>query len=444
MNEQSNGLAIACWKRTVNGLMGGIWLYTLAGIGLGVLSVVKMVINPGGIMSAVMSLLAMLTDGEMMGGLGIFEILEYLMSFLLILGYVIFFRALFDFEKLQLNEEDSENVRKIKISYVLLVLAILAGYIPFVIIGFILKLALLISSYVKILSGFKGLRDSKVLPEEARRGARLIKNANIWMLIGGIFSVVPLLGAPVNALIEFITFFVILAGWRRIKRGCPVLSDEDARRINEDFKPLNVKAFCWFLIALFGYSFISYFSHLLILLLGDFPDTSKLDVFFLGNFVVASCLYIWLLCYDKMHLSPVSRMGVWAMLTMAFLDIILGYVYKCDGISSVNYTYLYYCIAFIQCLGLLMLIIPAQVNKALKTIIILSDPLIFIYGQYVALHILINHVELSSNNPTLINNKYALVRNGGLTLLSAIIFILVFIFAYHEIKKNNRLYQPQQ
>lgn len=64
MNEQSNGLAIACWKRTVNGLMGGIWLYTLAGIGLGVLSVVKMVINPGGIMSAVMSLLAMLTDGE--------------------------------------------------------------------------------------------------------------------------------------------------------------------------------------------------------------------------------------------------------------------------------------------------------------------------------------------------------------------------------------------
>lgn len=439
MNEQSNGLAIACWKRTVNGLMGGIWLYTLAGIGIGVLSVVKMVINPGGIMSAVMSLLAMLTDGEMMGGLGIFEILEYLMSFLLILGYVIFFRALFDFEKLQLNEEDSENVRKIKISYVLLVLAILAGYIPFVIIGFILKLALLISSYVKILSGFKGLRDSKVLPEEARRGARLIKNANIWMLIGGIFSVVPLLGAPVNALIEFITFFVILAGWRRIKRGCPVLSDEDARRINEDFKPLNVKAFCWFLLALFGIYVLSNVTSYVLGILHESSDglTEILRYVFLFAEV---CMLIWLLAYRKMHLSSLERIGAWLMLLYLFARRLFYMFVVPMGVMSTNSLVIIdIALTCTNYLGFMMLIIPANINKALKIVACLDTPMFMLNSCWIIASIIGKYLI---HNAT--HEDYVLIRKIGSVVLSIIFFILVFIFAYHEIKKNNRLYQPQQ
>lgn len=439
MNEQSNGLAIACWKRTVNGLMGGIWLYTLAGIGIGVLSVVKMVINPGGIMSAVMSLLAMLTDGEMMGGLGIFEILEYLMSFLLILGYVIFFRALFDFEKLQLNEEDSENVRKIKISYVLLVLAILAGYIPFVIIGFILKLALLISSYVKILSGFKGLRDSKVLPEEARRGARLIKNANIWMLIGGIFSVVPLLGAPVNALIEFITFFVILAGWRRIKRGCPVLSDEDARRINEDFKPLNVKAFCWFLIALFGIYVLSNVTSYVLGILHESSDglTEILRYVFLFAEI---CMLIWLLAYRKMHLSSLERIGAWLMLLYLFARRLFYMFVVPMGVMSTNSLVIIdIALTCTNYLGFMMLIIPANINKALKIVACLDTPMFMLNSYWIIASIIGKYLI---HNAT--HEDYVLIRKIGPVVLSIIFFILVFIFAYHEIKKNNRLYQPQQ
>lgn len=435
MNEQSYGLASACWKRTVNGLMGGIWLYTLAGIGLGVLSVVKMVINPGGIMSAVMSLLAMLTDGEMMGGLGIFEILEYLMSFLLILGYVIFFRALFDFEKLQLNEEDSENVRKIKISYVLLVLAILAGYIPFVIIGFILKLALLISSYVKILSGFKGLRDSKVLPEEARRGARLIKNANIWILIGGIFSVVPLLGTPVNALIEFITFFVILAGWRRIKRGCPVLSDEDVRRINEDFKPLNVKAFCWFLIALLGIGLVNYIIAGAIYLFNGHSFDEAAYYGNLSSFIGIVCLYMGLLLYKNMHLNSTSRIGVWVILITLLLQKIIFYSHiylPVDVTISIAETLSICsnCISLVNYLGVLMLIIPTQISNSLKLICLLRHPLGILYSSYI-----INHYSFE-------RIKY--MGYIGDVIFQIIFFILVFIFAYHEIKKNNRLSQPQQ
>lgn len=439
MNGQSYGLATDCWKRTVNGLMGGIWLYTLAGIGLGVLSVVKMVINPGGIMSAVMSLLAMLTDGEMGGGLGIFEILEYLMSFLLILGYVIFFRALFDFEKLQLNEEDSESVRKIKISYVLLVLAILAGYIPFVIIGFILKLALLITSYVKILSGFKGLRDSKVLPEEARRGARLIKNANIWMLIGAIFSVVPLLGAPVNALIEFITFFVILVGWSRIKRGCPTLSEEDAQRINDDFKPLNVKAFCWFLIALFGYWVMSNVVQYALGILCESPDHLKVIWEYVSLIVQASML-IWLLAYRKMHLSSSERIGVWLMLLYLFARRLFNMFVVPMGMMSAN-SLIIIDIALIctNYLGFMMLIIPTSINKALKIVTCLDTPMFMLNSYWIIASIICKYFI---HNAT--HENYVFIRKISPVVLSIVFFILVFIFAYHEIKKINRPSQPQQ
>lgn len=99
---------------------------------------------------------------------------------------------------------------------------------------------------------------------------------------------------------------------------------------------------------------------------------------------------------------------------------------------------------FICGVGMLMLVIPTQINKTLKTLIILYIPLNFIYEQYLTSFILFNYVDLPYDNLTLINNKHALIRNGGSTLLTTIFFILVFIFAYHEIKKNNRLSQPQQ
>lgn len=433
MNESANVLAMSCWKRTANSLMSGIWLYTLAGIGLGVLSVIKVVMNLGGIMPAVMSLLAMLTDGGMMFGLGIFDILEYLMSFLLILGYLIFFRALFDFEKLQLNEEDSENVRKIKSSYVLLVLAILVGYIPFFIIGFILKLALLITSYVKILSGFKGLRDSTVLPEEARRGARLIKNANIWMLIGGIFSVVPLLGAPINALVEFITFFVILAGWWRIKRGCPVLSVEDAQRINDDFKPLNVRAFCWFMIALFGFWFLS---NVIPYLLENYCESPErlMEVWRYVSLFVQVCMLIWLLAYREMHLSSLERIGVWLMLLCLFARKLFYLFVVPLGVMSTNsLIILDIALVCVNYLGIIMLIIPARVNKALKIVVCLDTPM-FLLNSYWIIAAIIGKYFIYNATP----EDYAFIRRLGPVVLSIIFFILVFIFAYNEIKKISR------
>ena len=149
------------WKQTVGTLITAVWIYTLAGIFGSIISAIDTIHSGFDIIGTLTG------DG---GGSGSFmsfwEFWDYMCTVLVVIGYILFYRSLNRFEKLQLNSSDTCGAHKVKISYILLILAAAAGLIPFA--GWIIKLILIIISYVKLLSGYRSLKRSEVLPQQAR------------------------------------------------------------------------------------------------------------------------------------------------------------------------------------------------------------------------------------------------------------------------------------
>lgn len=119
----------------------------------------------------------------------------------------------------QANESDQKAAKDIYIAYILLIVAIVADFIP--IIGGIAWLVLVIIGYIKLLSGFKALRDSATYTEDAKSGAAVLYTSTIWILVGAVVSIIPFVGGFINAIITLVVFFTILRGWKKIKDGAP-------------------------------------------------------------------------------------------------------------------------------------------------------------------------------------------------------------------------------
>ncbi len=207
------------WKETVAALITGIWVYTVAGIVGDIFGLINSASSVGDVMS-------MMNGGSASVGFGFIDFIELLCSVLVIAGYYFFFRSLLRFIKMQRNEADQVSANKIKTSYILLICSIVTGWIP--IIGWIASIVLLILSYVQQLSGYKGLSESTVLPKDAKQGAAKIRSAVLWMLIGSIIAIIPLVGGIAAAIITIVMFFKILSGWALIRQGAPDITIEEA------------------------------------------------------------------------------------------------------------------------------------------------------------------------------------------------------------------------
>ena len=206
------------WKKTVGALIGAIWLYTLADIAANLLDPIDSLLNS----NSWMETFAGMMQGESMFDL--FDVLGWLLGFLTIFGYVYFYILLSRFMYLQPHEADHEGVRRIRLSYILMVVALFAGFLGML--GTIAAFVIIIISYIKMLSGWRMLKNSETYTMEARRGAAMLFKVAIFTLVAKVVGLLPLIGAPVEAVMLFILFFCTLAGWRRIQRGAPELSSE--------------------------------------------------------------------------------------------------------------------------------------------------------------------------------------------------------------------------
>ncbi len=211
------------WYKTVDKLVGGILLYTLADIASSICDLVDSASNVGDMMN-------MFSGRGSMGGPSGAEITGWICSVLVIVGYILFFRAIVKFSTVQTNKTDEENAVRIKQSYIFLILATLMDFIP--VAGDFIALIFLIISYVKQLKGYKGLSQSKVWTSEARKGASTLHTVVVWTLIAAILGLIPLVGDAIEGIIRFILFFVVLSAWRRIQRNEPngenvILEDEE-------------------------------------------------------------------------------------------------------------------------------------------------------------------------------------------------------------------------
>ena len=130
------------WEQSVDMIIKSIWIYTIAGI-LG-------------------------ATGEE-GPTGAFGTLDIICQIAVIVGYVLFFLNIKKFVDAQPTEADRAAAKNVYTSYLFLIIATVVAFIP--IVGGIAWLVLIILSYVKLLSGYKGLRESATLKTEAKNGA---------------------------------------------------------------------------------------------------------------------------------------------------------------------------------------------------------------------------------------------------------------------------------
>lgn len=198
------------WVQSVDMIIKSIWIYTIAGILGAIFGAIDGILNPVSFLSAL--------AGES-GPTGAFGTLDIICQIVVIAGYVLFFLNIKKFMEVQANEADQKGAKDIYLAYILLIVADIVDFIP--VIGGIAWLVLVIVGYVKLLSGFKALRDSATYSELAKSGAAVLYTSTIWILAGAVVSIIPFVGGFINAIITLVVFFTILRGWKKIQDGAP-------------------------------------------------------------------------------------------------------------------------------------------------------------------------------------------------------------------------------
>ena len=247
------------WKKKTNVIIAALVVYTIASIAGDVLETVTDIIFGGGLLETIISAFSE-------SSLSMYDIIEYMIQILVVGGYLLLLNSLKDFSKLQTNDIDENSVRKVRLGYIFMVIAALIGIIPLV--GKLIALVFYVLAYVKLIQGYKRLGKSDYIPEMASRGFVTLKRCVVWILVGRILSILPIIGVIIDVVINLIVFFVILSKWRQIGNNGPEISGSYGIKIQEYLKAKSgtvskstsivksreeVKKITWVLIVLYAF-----------------------------------------------------------------------------------------------------------------------------------------------------------------------------------------------
>lgn len=247
------------WKKKTNAIIAALVVYTIASIAGDVLETVTDIIFGGGLLETIISAFSE-------SSLSMYDIIEYMIQILVVGGYLLLLSSLKDFSKLQTNDIDENSVRKVRLGYIFMVIAALIGIIPLV--GKLIALVFYVLAYVRLIQGYKRLGKSDCIPEMASRGFVTLKRCVVWILVGRILSILPIIGVIIDVVINLIVFFVILSKWRQIGNNGPEISGSYGIKIQEYLRAKGgtvskstsivksreeVKKITWVLIVLYAF-----------------------------------------------------------------------------------------------------------------------------------------------------------------------------------------------
>lgn len=147
------------------------------------------------------------------------DMASWMMMLLEVFGYILYYNGLKQFAKIQ-DTQDAACILNVRTGTILTMVGIIIGHIPML--GWLPKLILVIVGFVKMLQGYKGLKNSSSFP--ATNGAATLHSALILQLIGILIGLLPVFGDIIESIIDIIVFFMIIDGWRTIKNTVPPAS----------------------------------------------------------------------------------------------------------------------------------------------------------------------------------------------------------------------------
>ncbi len=412
------------WERNINTLISAIWMYTLAGIIGSITETINGILNWDEMLYAITS---MLEGGEYEVSPNFADLVEFICSFLVILGYYLFSRSICRFVKFQKNDIDSENANKIKTSYILLIVALLTNYIPFI--GGLISFVLLIIAYIKQLSGYKGLSKSDVLPDIAKMGLKKLYTCTILILIFNIIGCIPLIGSLLESIASIIIFFNILSAWKKVKAGAPELSEEEAIAIQSKEPNKYVAQLSNNLVSIFSIKVIFYILIIAVLIfkLPRFTDLYGTDIVYysisIALYFIQTLFFIFI--YFKLYSSKnqlITKLGKNGLMILFILKTlsIINEISIYTGLFNI-YMYTYEWPLFItltNIIGLTLFAIGSNMPKAIKIAIISYTPIVFIIERVLSYFIMDIQFEDPQNS--------RIFYNSMLLITSAIYFIFIY------------------
>lgn len=349
------------WKKTVGTLIGAIWLYTLADIAASITGAVNEILNPSGALGMIKDLME---GGSGAPTLSMGDIIESMFSILVLVGYYLFFSSLTRFSRLQSNKQDGEYVSTVRTAYILLVVALIVDFIPFI--GWLASFVIIVIAYVKMLSGYSGLKKSVTFPPEAQQGASTLYSCTIWTLVGYVLGCIPFIGSVIEGIITLVVFFMILSAWGRIKNGAPELTPEEEEAFKRDEVPAYKQILGdWLIIFFFVILFFTVIDRIVPIL----PDFSTgiwvgYQVFCGLTFIG---LYLWLLFSPQAQLNRKAKWGLGILLFDRIFIFIVSFIG--DGHSLGNVVNTNSSVFFI--IGMLLFIWCSVISRKLKIIVTL-------------------------------------------------------------------------
>lgn len=304
------------WKKTVGTLIGAIWLYTLADLAASITGAVDEFLNPSGVLGMFKDLM---DGGNGVPTLSMGDMIESMFSILVLVGYYLFFRSLIRFARLQPNLQDGKCVSTVCTAYILLVVALIADFIP--LIGWLASFVLIVIAYVKMLSGYRGLKKSATFPLEARQGASTLYSCTIWTLVAYVLGCIPLFGGIIEGIITLVVFFTILSAWGHIKNGASEMTLEEETIYKRDEVPAYKQVLG---DALILYFFIVMLNFILGLSASLYIENFDVVVFFNRLLlIIIGTIYIWLLLTSKAQLDKWAKGGLVLLLIshLIYFDI---------------------------------------------------------------------------------------------------------------------------
>lgn len=348
------------WKKTVGTLIGAIWLYTLADIAASITGAVNEILNPSGALGMIKDLME---GGSGAPILSMGDIIESMFSILVLVGYYLFFSSLTRFSRLQSNKQDGEYVSTVRTAYILLVVALIVDFIPFI--GWLASFVIMVIAYVKMLSGYSGLKKSVTFPPEAQQGASTLYSCTIWTLVGYVLGCIPFIGSVIEGIITLVVFFMILSAWGRIKNGAPELTPEEEEAFKRDEVPAYKQILGdWLIIFFFVILFFTVIDRIVPIL----PDFSTgiwvgYQVFCGLTFIG---LYLWLLFSPQAQLNRKSKWGLGILLfhrILIFAAAFIGDGHSLGDVVNVN--------SSVFIIGMLLFIWCSVISRKLKIIVTL-------------------------------------------------------------------------
>ena len=194
------------WKEVTGWLYKSVLIYSLAGILGSVLSVFS-----------ITSAIGEAANGNIVGAADSFDTADTIImiaNIAILAGYALFFVYAGKFREL-LSGDDAKAAASMRTAHLLLMVSALLLLLP---IPGLIALIVEIVAWFMMLSACGKLMNSTNIPELAATGMKKVRLSMILSLIGGIISIIPIIGI-VGAILSLVAFFINLSGWSKVAQS---------------------------------------------------------------------------------------------------------------------------------------------------------------------------------------------------------------------------------